>query len=351
MLFPYGRPARRWGGCCSTRTAGRLLPFVFALLAAVRLLFPQTAPTPLTVEKIYAHGPLIGNLPAGIAWSPDSKHLTYLDGGELIDLDPQSGKSHVLVSRAKLNALGGSGGSEQDRDHRERYHMPAYLWAPDSNRLLFDANGRLWYYDLKTGNGIQVAFSGQGPATTPSFPLTAGAFFYPRSQPFSCASTIPPVHVANGRATRQWRLQRRSGLGLRRRIGCAQQLFLVAGLKEHRLPANERVAGAGVSAGRPHPGARQIRPAALSPARRPQSRRACGRGQRRRRQNSWMHIPLRPGNDYIPRFGWVDHAPSGWKRSRGIRSPQPLLRRHRLRAGPPGSRTHRRTSFSTKTTT
>src|ERR1700758_4620381 len=141
-----------------TRAAGRLLLVLVAVAAACRL-GAQKPPTPLTVEKIYGHGPLIGNVPGAITWSPDGKHVTYLDGGELIDLDPDSGKPHVLVSRAKLNALGGSSGSEQDRDHRERYKMASYLWAPDCNHLLFDSSGRLWLYDLKNGTGVQVAFT------------------------------------------------------------------------------------------------------------------------------------------------------------------------------------------------
>ena len=81
--------------------------------------------------------------------SPDGKHLTYLDGGELVDLDPGTGKPHVLVSRAKLASFSGASDSEKDRDHRDRYKMASYLWAPDSAHLLFDSNGRLWLYDLK----------------------------------------------------------------------------------------------------------------------------------------------------------------------------------------------------------
>ena len=50
-------------------------------------------------------GRSIGNPPDELTWSPDGKHLTYLDGGELIDLDPGTGKPHVLVSRAKLATL------------------------------------------------------------------------------------------------------------------------------------------------------------------------------------------------------------------------------------------------------
>jgi dipeptidyl-peptidase-4 len=129
----------------------------------------KAAPKPLTVEAIFAHGPLIGTPPEGLTWSPDGKHLTYIDGGELVDLDPATAKSHVLVSRAKLAALSGSAGTETDRDHRERYKMASYLWAPDSAHLLFDANGRLWLYDLKTGTGVQVGFTGLASGDDPKF--------------------------------------------------------------------------------------------------------------------------------------------------------------------------------------
>ena len=61
------------------------------------------APRPLTVEQIFSHGSLVGTPPTGLTWSPDAKHLTYLDGGELVDLDPGTGKPHVLVSRDKLD--------------------------------------------------------------------------------------------------------------------------------------------------------------------------------------------------------------------------------------------------------
>ncbi len=124
---------------------------------------------PLTVEAIFAHGPLIGNPPGELTWSPDGKHLTYLDGGELIDLDPGTGKPHVLVSRAKLVTLLEGKVSETDRDHRARYGMASYIWAPDSTHLLFDSDGRLWVYDLRNGTGIEVGFTGAGSGDDPKF--------------------------------------------------------------------------------------------------------------------------------------------------------------------------------------
>jgi dipeptidyl-peptidase-4 len=143
----------------------------------------QAAAKPLTVEAIFAHGPLIGHPPEGLTWSPDGKHLTYLDGGELVDLDPATAKSHVMVSRAKLAALAGVAGSETDRDHRERYKMASYLWAPDSAHLLFDSNGRLWLYDLTTARAYRLALpataSGDDPKFSPNGEMVS----------FMCATT------------------------------------------------------------------------------------------------------------------------------------------------------------------
>ncbi len=139
------------------------------VIGAASILGAQTPPKPITVEAIFGHGSLVGNPPNGLTWSPDGKHLTYLDGGELIDLDPGTGKPHVMVSRAKIASLAGASGTEQDRDHRERYKMASYIWAPDSMHLLFDSNGRLWMYDLRNGTGIQVGFTGSASGDDPKF--------------------------------------------------------------------------------------------------------------------------------------------------------------------------------------
>jgi dipeptidyl-peptidase-4 len=140
---------------------------------------------PLTVEKIYAHGSLAGNPPEGLTWSADGKHLTYLDGGELIDLDPGTGKPHVLVSRSKLAALSGAQATEQDQDHRDRYRMASYIWAPDSKHLLFDSNGRFWLYDLSNGTGIQVGFTETASGDDPKFSPNGDALSFVRNHGLS----------------------------------------------------------------------------------------------------------------------------------------------------------------------
>jgi hypothetical protein len=65
-----------------TRTRALLSIAALSSLFPPSLLRAQAPGVPLTVEKIYAHGPLIGRMPADIEWSPDSKHMTYLVGVE-----------------------------------------------------------------------------------------------------------------------------------------------------------------------------------------------------------------------------------------------------------------------------
>jgi dipeptidyl-peptidase 4 len=157
-----------------------------ATLAAAVVLAPsvqaQTDTKALTVEDIFAHRSLTAGAPQGLTWSPDGQHLTYLDGGELVDLDPASGKPHILVSRAKLASLSNENTNEKDRDHRARYGMASYLWAPDSAHLLFDSNGSLWLYDLKTGTGLAIGLSGSASGDDPKFSPDGKLLSYIRKQ-------------------------------------------------------------------------------------------------------------------------------------------------------------------------
>lgn len=146
----------------------RLVSASLVLLGSIAA-FAQSAPKPLTVDAIFGHGSLSGGGPNELTWSPDGKHLSYLDSGQLIDLDPGSGRPHVLVSRDKLATLTRDDASEKDRDHRQRYHMAGYIWAPDSQHLLFDQDGHLWIYDLANSTGIELAFTGAASGDDPKF--------------------------------------------------------------------------------------------------------------------------------------------------------------------------------------
>ena len=289
--------------------AAVLLRILIAVAASTSSLSAQSAYIPLTVEKIYAHGQLIGNPPGSIAWSPDGKHLTWLDGGELIDLDPASGKSHVLVSRAKINALGGPGGTEQDRDHRERYGMSSYFWSPDSSHLLFDASGRLWYYDLKNNTGIEVAFSDMASGDDPKFSPNGDALSFVRDHtlsvvrlrepgnPMSLMGAAPANGLMNGEV--DWVYEEE--LDVRSNYFWSPDSKNIAYLQmnEAQVPEYPLVDWIPTHA-KAFP-QYYPQPDDLNPEVRVGVVSASGG------KTSWMRVPLREGHDYIPRFGWVDH--------------------------------------------
>lgn len=293
-----------------TRAARSLLPAVLASLLTAAYLPAQTSGIPLTVERIFAHGPITGNPPQGLTWSPDGKRLTYLDGGELIDLDPASGKPHVLVSRAKLSSLSGAEANEQDRDHRERYSMASYIWAPDSKHLLFDSNGRLWLYDLGNGTGVQVGFtdtaSGDDPKFSPngetvSFVRNHGlSTVHPRdvnnSVAFPVAPSPNPANISNGevdwvyeeemevRSNYFWSPDSKSIAFLQMNETDVPFYPITDWIPTHATVDMQRYP----QPGDPNP---DVRLGVVG-----------GSGG----HINWIRMPIHSG-DYVPRFGWVDH--------------------------------------------
>lgn len=150
------------------------------LLLAVAALAQQPAPqtsNELTIERIFAPGGLTGQGPQDIKWSPDGTKLSFVQRddsgqhGQLLYVDPATGKTAVLVTEQKLQSLAPPAStikSEIQRENAARYGVAAYQWAPDSEHLLFDANGQLWLYDL--GNETAFAMtSSPDPLRDPKF--------------------------------------------------------------------------------------------------------------------------------------------------------------------------------------
>jgi dipeptidyl-peptidase-4 len=283
-------------------------PFLTRPLAA-QAVSDKAAPKPLTVEAIFAHGPLIGHPPDGLTWSPDGKHLTYIDGGELVDLDLATAKSHVLVSRAKLASLSGASGSETDRDHRDRYKMASYLWAPDSAHLLFDSNGRLWLYDLKNGTGIQIGFTGAASGDDPKFSPNGEMVSFVRDHslsvlrlkdpgvsPTTVVAQSPNAAWLNGevdwvyeeeldvRSNYFWSPDSKSLTYLQMNENEVPEYPITDWIPTHAKVDSQRFP----QPGDPNP---DVRVGVV----------AANGGK-----TMWVRLPIRPGQDYIPRFGWVD---------------------------------------------
>ena len=293
-----------------TRSAALLVSalLVSALGATAHSLSAQPGAKRLTVEDIYAHGPLIGQPPEGLTWSPDGKQLTYLDGGELIELDLATAQSHVLVSRSKLASLTGAAGSETDRDHRERYKMASYLWAPDSKHLLFDSSGRLWLYDLGTGTGIQVGFTGTASGDNPQFSPNGEMVSFIRDHGLSIlhlkngGSDAVPIaprpnqNTLNGevdwvyaeeldvRSNYFWAPDSKALAYLQMNETEVPEYPITDWIPTHAQTAMQRYP----QPGDPNPEVR------------------VGVVKVEGGKTVWMKLPIHPGQDYIPRFGWVD---------------------------------------------
>jgi dipeptidyl-peptidase 4 len=269
----------------------------------------QESAKELTVEEIFGHGPLTGTPPSGLAWSPDSQHLTYIDGGELVDIDPGVGKPHILVGHSKLATLRAKGAlNEQDKDHRERYGMANYLWAPDSKHLLFDSNGSLWYYELANGTGVDIGFTGAGSGDDPkfspngefvSFVRSHGLAVVPLRNPDTPAVTLagsPNANILNGevdwvyleelnsRSNYFWSPDSKNIAYLQMMEENVPEYPIVDWIPTHATVRSQHY---------PQPGD-------LNPEVR------VGVVSAKGGKTAWVHIPIEQGQDYIPRFGWVD---------------------------------------------
>jgi dipeptidyl-peptidase-4 len=138
----------------------------------------QNSPVkPLTIEAMFQPGGLAGRGPETIEWSPDGSKLSFVqrdekgEKGELWYVDTASGEKKVLVSAAKLASLDPDVNkvkNEREKERLTRYHVAAYLWAPDSKHLLFDSQGQLWLFDLLTQTAVQFT-SSPDPSGSPQF--------------------------------------------------------------------------------------------------------------------------------------------------------------------------------------
>jgi dipeptidyl-peptidase-4 len=291
------------------RAAALSLSTLLALSFSILPIAAQAPVKPLTVEAIFAHGPLIGNLPEDLSWSPDSQHLSYMDGGELIDLDPGSGKPHVLVSRAKMASLNENRATERDRDHRARYGEPGYQWAPDSKHLLFDSNGRLWMYDLGNGTGLQIGYTGEGSGDDPKFAPNGESISFVRNHslavlhlrdpgtPTTVVAQSPNETILNGEV--DWVYEEE--LDTRSNYFWSPDSKYLAFLQMNEIevplyPIPDWIPIHPTTylqrypqPGDPNP---NVRVGVVG----------AGGGK-----TMWIKLPIQPGQDYVPRFGWVDH--------------------------------------------
>ena len=140
----------------------------------------------LTIQSIYAPNGLTGRAPDTVNWSPDGKKVSYFlheEQGEKADLyyiDVTTGKPAILVASEKIAAMKPPvAGTKDDRekDNRARYGVAGYHWAPDSQHILFDSNGQLWYFTLSSGKSVALSAAGE-TAKDPKFSTDGKSLSY-----------------------------------------------------------------------------------------------------------------------------------------------------------------------------
>lgn len=264
---------------------------------------------PWTVKEIWGNpGSLTGDPPRGMTWAPDGKVISWIDEhGNLMAIHPPSIKPHVLIPAGKIVNLLDAPIPERARDHRARYHQPDYIWAPDSRRILFDTDGELWLYDLKNGTGTRIGDSdmpsGDDPKFSPNgqyvsylhnhnlYLLEASGFEPPRA-----LTTSHHPHVLNGEV--DWIYEEE--LNVRSNYFWSPDSKQIAYLQmnESQVPEYPLVDWIPI-----HPTVYEQRypqPGDPNPSVRVGVVGTSGGATR------WLRIPLQAGDDYIPRFGWVN---------------------------------------------
>jgi dipeptidyl-peptidase 4 len=290
------------------RTFG-LLPLVAAVAVSLALPLAAQSTHPWTVPEIFGRlDSATGDPPEGISWSPDGKRATWIDdSSNLMQITPPDTQPKRLLAASRIGTLLNANISERDRDHRERYDEPEYIWAPDSGHILFDTDGELWLFDLRTSTGVQIGNTGMQSGDDPKFSPSGQYVSYLHDHNLYLErvdGSMPPLPlttthddtVLNGevdwvyleelnvRSNYFWSPDSKEVAYLQMNEAAVPEYPLVDFMPVHAVVDAQRY---------PQPGD-------SNPAVRVGVVGVNGGNTR------WLKIPLDAGNDYIPRFGWVN---------------------------------------------
>ncbi len=212
------------------------------------------------------------------------------------------------MSSAKLAALASAKDSETDRDHRERYKMSGYQWAPDSAHLLFDVYGRLWLYDLHAGTGEEVASTGAASGDDAKFSPDGKLVSFVRNHGLAVVRLNEPgkpmtmVAPAPNRTTLKGEIDwiYLEELEVRSNYFWSPDSTRLAYLEMNEADVPQYPITDWIPTHATVDEQRYPQPGDPNPAVRVGVVNANGGN------TVWVNLPIRSGQDYIPRFGWVD---------------------------------------------
>ena len=289
----------------------RRVPFLLVLALSARLPAQTVTPAPLpktvTVDQIYSLEQAT-RPPDGLAWSPDGTRLSFIsDDGDLVAIEGVNGVRHVLVDHDKMKALLPPITSEHDLNNRIRYKESSYFWVPDSKHLLFDSSGQLWFFDLATKTGVQLASSGAGSGDDPKFSPDGKFLSYLRDHNLyvlKMHDNNPPVRLTDSQSETlldgevDWVYEEE--LDVHSNYFWSPDSRRLAYLQTNesavpQYPITDWIPTHATVDRQPYP-----QPADHNPGVRIGVVGANGGHTR------WINVPLENGSDYIPRFGWVN---------------------------------------------
>jgi dipeptidyl-peptidase-4 len=137
------------------------------LLPALLALSPLVHAERLSIERIYADPDLNGPSPRALKIAPDGSRVGFLRGRaddqnqlDLWQYDIASGTMTRLVDSSAIGEHKELSDAEKARRERERIAqlkgIVSYRWSPDSRKLLFSVDERLWLYDLDAKPGLTL---------------------------------------------------------------------------------------------------------------------------------------------------------------------------------------------------
>ncbi len=293
---------------CGSSHSCRSRPLRQILFALAITFGCSAAAQSLTVDQIYSQVEAT-QPPQGIQWSPDGTRLSYIaDNGDLVAIEGGTGTTSVLVDHDKMKALNSPVTSEHDRNNRTRYKQASYFWVPDSKHLLFDSNGQLWFFDLATKTGLQIASTGSGSGDDPKFSPDGTFLSYIRDHnlySFRMKDTAPPMRLTDSQADHvldgevDWVYEEE--LDVRSNYFWSPDSRRIAYLQSNETPVPEYPIEDWIPTHATVDRQRYPQPGDPNPVVRIGVVNAGG-GKTR-----WINIPVDNGSDYIPRFGWLNN--------------------------------------------
>src|SRR5260370_29787173 len=157
-------------GATGTRVFARSILLLVCAVSSLRCPAQQPGAAPaaaaapasykaLTVDRIYSQPSLSGRLTRGVAWTPDSKQLSFFESKgagkeaktELWVMDVANGQRRLLLSADKLESALPAGAERTTQATGLGRHAPAEdQWAPNGSPLLFQGPTSLAWFELKT---------------------------------------------------------------------------------------------------------------------------------------------------------------------------------------------------------